>query len=241
MAISFPIYRSSVPQGVAMNRLSQALASMADGAFVINEKQQIIHWNQAAQELLGYTYDEISNQPCYEILAGCDDRGRLICQEQCRVVNTAFKGKTLTNFDASIRTKADGFRWINMSTFTFPVKDGENDRVLVHLFRDVAQKKHHEQFIDQVLTAAKNLLNETSPQTLSSVPVELRTIDLTSREREVLSLLTQGLSTKDIARSLSISSSTVRNHIRNILRKLHVHNRLEAVIYSFKHGLIGKD
>jgi hypothetical protein len=43
MAISLPSYHPSVLQGVAMNRLSQALASMADGAFVINEKQQIIH------------------------------------------------------------------------------------------------------------------------------------------------------------------------------------------------------
>ncbi len=65
--------------------------------------------------------------------------------------------------------------------------------------------------------------------------------DLTDREGEVLSLLVQGLSTNDIARSLSITSSTVRNHIRNILQKLHVHNRLEAVINASKHGLIGKE
>lgn len=71
--------------------------------------------------------------------------------------------------------------------------------------------------------------------------VESRTTDLTDREREVLSLLAQGLSTNDIARSLSITSSTVRNHIRNILQKLHVHNWLEAVVYAFKQGLVDKE
>ena len=54
-------------------------------------------------------------------------------------------------------------------------------------------------------------------------------------------LLAQGLSTNEIARSLSITSSTVRNHIRNILQKLHVHNRLEAVVYALKQGLLAKE
>jgi len=71
--------------------------------------------------------------------------------------------------------------------------------------------------------------------------VEFQPTDLTDREREVLSLLAQGLSTNEIARSLSITSSTVRNHIRNILQKLHVHNRLEAVVYVLKQGLLTKE
>jgi len=151
-----------------MNRLFQALASTADGAFVINEEQEIIYWNQAAQEILGYMSDEVAGQVCYEVLTGCDDQGRLTCHEHCRVAVTALKGETLTDFDASVRTKADGFRWVNMSNFTFPANDGVTARVLVHLFRDVTQKKQQEQFIDQVLAAAKNLQNETSSQALSS-------------------------------------------------------------------------
>lgn len=224
-----------------MNRLFQALASAADGAFVINKEQHIIYWNPAAQEILGYVSAEVSNQPCYEIVAGCDGQDRLICHEHCRVAMTALSGGIVTNYDARVRTKANGLRWVNMSTFTFPVNSGGTGLVLVHLFRDVTQKKQQEQFIDQMLAAAQNLQNETPPQAPSSVPVESRSTNLTDREREVLSLLSQGLSTNDIAHSLSISASTARNHIRNILQKLHVHNRLEAVIYAFKHGLVAKD
>jgi DNA-binding NarL/FixJ family response regulator len=54
-------------------------------------------------------------------------------------------------------------------------------------------------------------------------------------------LLVRGSSTTDMARALSISTSTVRNHIRNILLKFQVHSRIEAVLYAVKQGLIALD
>ena len=53
---------------------------------------------------------------------------------------------------------------------------------------------------------------------------------LTGRENEVLSLLASGLRTKSIADRLSISPTTVRNHVRNTLRKLEVHGQVEAIL-----------
>ncbi|MGA2852611.1 MAG: response regulator transcription factor [Verrucomicrobiota bacterium] len=53
---------------------------------------------------------------------------------------------------------------------------------------------------------------------------------LTSREAELLELLTQGLSNKEIAQKTSISAGTVRNHLANIFQKLHVRCRTEAVV-----------
>jgi len=52
---------------------------------------------------------------------------------------------------------------------------------------------------------------------------------LTAREWEVLDLLCEALSTDEIADALSLSSGTVRSHVKNILRKLHVPSRREAV------------
>ena len=52
--------------------------------------------------------------------------------------------------------------------------------------------------------------------------------ELTTREQEVLDLIAQGLSDKEIAAALSISLYTVKSHVRNILAKLHVNNRREA-------------
>ena len=53
--------------------------------------------------------------------------------------------------------------------------------------------------------------------------------ELTRREREILSLLAQGDAIDGVARGLSVNVQTVRRHVRNILRKLGVHNQLEAI------------
>jgi DNA-binding NarL/FixJ family response regulator len=61
---------------------------------------------------------------------------------------------------------------------------------------------------------------------------------LTPREIEVLMQLASGKSSEDIAEELKIAPLTVRTHVRNLLSKLGVHSRLEAVAFGVKHGLI---
>jgi two-component system NarL family response regulator len=61
---------------------------------------------------------------------------------------------------------------------------------------------------------------------------------LTDREMEVLRLVAQGMNNRDIARTLYISENTVKNHIRNILDKLGLHSRSEAVLYAVRESLI---
>ena len=62
--------------------------------------------------------------------------------------------------------------------------------------------------------------------------------DLTDREREILQLLAEGMRNDDIAAKLFISPQTVQTHVRNILGKLRVHSKLEAVSFAVKHGYI---
>jgi DNA-binding NarL/FixJ family response regulator len=61
---------------------------------------------------------------------------------------------------------------------------------------------------------------------------------LTDREMEVLRLVAQGMNNRDIAKELFISENTVKNHIRNILEKLHLHSRMEAVVYAVREKMI---
>ena len=61
---------------------------------------------------------------------------------------------------------------------------------------------------------------------------------LTTREVEVLRELGTGAANKDIAKRLYISENTVRNHVRNILDKLHMSNRVEAATYAVREGLM---
>jgi DNA-binding NarL/FixJ family response regulator len=62
--------------------------------------------------------------------------------------------------------------------------------------------------------------------------------DLTDREREILRLLAKGMRNDDIAKELFISPQTVQTHVRNILGKLRVHSKLEAVAFAVRHGAI---
>jgi NarL family two-component system response regulator LiaR len=63
---------------------------------------------------------------------------------------------------------------------------------------------------------------------------------LTSRELEILLLMAEGKSNQEIAEQLFIALRTVKTHVSNILSKLEAHDRTQAVIYAFKHSLIGE-
>jgi DNA-binding NarL/FixJ family response regulator len=61
---------------------------------------------------------------------------------------------------------------------------------------------------------------------------------LTEREMQVLRLVARGMNNRDIAKELFISDNTVKNHVRNILEKLQIHSRMEAVMVAVREKLI---
>ena len=61
---------------------------------------------------------------------------------------------------------------------------------------------------------------------------------LTPRQQEILELIASGRSTAEIARALTLSSETVRNHLRNLFRELHAHTRVEAIATAQRLGLL---
>ena len=89
-------------------------------------------------------------------------------------------------------------------------------------------------------TMASKILGEFSRHMKGSQP-EDPAAKLTPREREVLQLLTQGRSNKEIANTLCVSENTVKNHLKNILAKLHLQNRVQAVAFAFREGIVPED
>lgn len=225
-----------------MKQLFQAVSRSSEGAFILNDRQEIVFWNEAAQKLLGFSADELLNHPCYDILCGIDEKKRTICQRYCRVAITILHGGSPPNMDLFARTKDGQRRWINITTLAFPTENEELGHFIVHVFRDATQKKNNERFIEEIMTATRELQNEKEPSSISMIPAETLFASefetLTSREREVLLLMAHGLATDEMANMLSISTATTRNHIQNIMEKLGVHSRLEAVAFTYQHGLI---
>ncbi len=69
-------------------------------------------------------------------------------------------------------------------------------------------------------------------------PPEVPAPRLTPREMEVLEHIAKGMNNRDIANALFISENTVKNHVRNILEKLHLRSRMEAVLYAVRENLL---
>jgi DNA-binding NarL/FixJ family response regulator len=107
--------------------------------------------------------------------------------------------------------------------------------------------------IDEVATAVRAVAGGQSlisPAMASKLLTEFATLvkrddrqqvpapRLTDRELEVLRLVARGLNNKEIAKQLFISENTVKNHVRNILEKLQLHSRMEAVVYAVREKLL---
>ncbi|MHB8353713.1 MAG: two-component system response regulator NarL [Burkholderiales bacterium] len=119
---------------------------------------------------------------------------------------------------SAIRAGADGYL----------LKDTEPEEMLRHLEEALFGKTVISEGLTTLLAAA--LRQETLMR--SPNPAEL-----TERELTILLYLAQGLSNKLIARELDIMESTVKVHIRNLLKKLKFHSRLEAAVWAVTNGL----
>jgi two-component system NarL family response regulator len=88
-------------------------------------------------------------------------------------------------------------------------------------------------------SVATKILNQFSHLSQKPVPKPSRSEqELTDREIQVIKLIADGKTNKEIANSLTISEKTVKNHVRNIFQKLDVDDRTQAAIYAIKKGLI---
>jgi DNA-binding NarL/FixJ family response regulator len=84
----------------------------------------------------------------------------------------------------------------------------------------------------KLLTEFATMIKGDSPEDQVPAP------QLTDRELEVLKLVATGMNNRDIAKKLFISENTVKNHVRNILEKLQLHSRMEAVVYAVRKKIL---
>lgn len=90
-------------------------------------------------------------------------------------------------------------------------------------------------------TLVRKVINVISHNAQAGANEVLLAEDLTRREREVLRMVAEGCTNKEIAQKLFISENTVKNHLRSIMDKLRCKNRAEAVTIGFRAGIITED
>jgi PAS domain S-box-containing protein len=208
----------------------------ADGLCGIDRYQRIVQWNEAAQRMLGYAPREVMGRCCFEVLGGVDEHGCRVCRQGCPVYAQGADRQPPLSHDILTKTKSGSDIWLTVAT-VLPEDGAKGDVVLFHLFRDVTHSK--------LLQLGVRAMLETDPSNAASTAARssdtimaLSPSPLTAREREVLSFLAAGASTRQIAESLMVSTATVRHHVGAVLAKLHAHSRLEAVSLAHRHHLL---
>ena len=126
--------RSSTDEALAL------FTRTGDGVWAVDGNQRIVLWNQAAEELLGYTAEQASGQLCYQLLEGRDVRGCPFCGAECSVRKSAQLGQAVEAFTAQVRHRDGRAVWINVSIVALPKgPEAGHDVSLVHLFRLIGQ------------------------------------------------------------------------------------------------------
>lgn len=217
-----------------MTAFEEVFGQTGDGVVVIDGHFRVIYWNDAANELLGYSAAEALGRPCHEVMEGTDERGGLLCGPECDMLYCARNGERLHGYNMLTKRKDGKPVWLNVSTM-YMREFGEHQDVIVHMFRNIDNLKRAQELLQQVATLAAEQAPATAP---AADQPEEPMVKLTGREGEILQMLSRGLTTKGIARQLTISEATTRNHVQSILSKLDVHSQLAAVLYALRHRLI---
>jgi PAS domain S-box-containing protein len=212
-----------------MTPLFEALAQSPDPVFVTNRHNQIIFWNHSAELMLGYSADEAAGASCAGMLEGGDVHGNRYCSETCPVTQMAARGETVREFGLHLRAKDGQTLVVDVSILHFAIRPPDGF-LLAHILKPIpaADARPRGPLTEEPLRPALVAARE-SP--------DARARKLTPREVDVLGMLAAGHATAEIASRLHISNLTARNHIQNILEKLEVHSKAEAVAFAFQKRL----
>lgn len=126
--------------GGIMNKLFTLIEQSSDAAFVTDSKQQVIFWNQTAEQQTGYSAAEAVGQTCWQLLRGQTSQGVPLCGVNCPVFLQARSGRSSANLDMAIMSKSGLRMPLNFSSILVQEAQWPNgEPFLIHLIRPLSQ------------------------------------------------------------------------------------------------------
>ena len=193
-------------------------ARTGDAVYVVGPEYRIVHWDEQMESLTGVLSEEAVGKLCYEAVMGQREDGGPFCAHGCSVMHLARAHRPVSSFEMRIRPRSGDRCWVSVSNLTVETEEGP---YLVHLLRD-SQGTH------EALEMARGLI-QLSSKNEAPAPRRRDIPALTPRQLEVLQLLSEGKSVKEIGKGLYLSEATVRNHVRSLLQALGAHSQLEVL------------
>ncbi len=119
-----------------MKAITSLFNHTGDGVFILNDQQEIVSWNSAAVNMLGYNRDQVIGRKCWEVLQGETPEGQVYCQPNCPLHKRVNDGKAIGSFDLMVQREDGQQVLINVSTIPLAEQTITNKPVtLVHLWR----------------------------------------------------------------------------------------------------------
>lgn len=240
------------------NELVLDVQRLSEPAFAVNGSHQIVAWNDGAERLLGLKAEEVVGMRCYEALSTTEGALCVDCRFRCgpsvgaqRSPGASGARRAAAASKAYIAASPTERRRVNVTTLAAHTRAGQLR--VVHLLHDTheADTPPAEEVsahatppatpakrVTSAAAAQRSIAAATVGDASESSGKHRRPTMLTQRELEVLRLLGAGHSTDDIARELSITRVTARNHVNKVLDKLGVNSRLQAVVIASQLQLI---
>jgi len=201
-------------------RAASALGESTGAAFVIALDGTVVAWNDGAATLLGIPAEIALGQKCWQLVQGLGSDGRPVCHRYCAVIDGARRGVAELFVDVLVPLRgpddaggARARRHLVMGSMVLRDPDTTAPVAVRHSAHDLPSLR-------------AGLTRRMIEMQTGSAAIH----PLTRRERQVLELLVEGLTTAQIAGQLGIMTSTARNHIQRILDKLEVSNRAAAIV-----------
>jgi DNA-binding NarL/FixJ family response regulator len=217
--------------------LLDLLATGEPPALATDNNHRIVFWNRGAERVFSRSAAEALGRRCYDVLGGRDVFGNRFCRPDCAVVAMARRSEPVRGFELQVSPTGIASKALNVTVLQVP---GSRPDLftLVHILQPIDESSR----LARVLAASGAREVSAPMMKVPGVPEPpvAAIPPLTEREKEILSWVAAGLQNKEIADRLEISLATVRNHIHNILEKLGVHSKLEALSLAFRKGWIAQ-
>ncbi|HET7632495.1 MAG TPA: PAS domain-containing protein [Gemmatimonadaceae bacterium] len=211
------------------DQLDRLLQRTPDPAFALTSEGRIRGWNPAAERLTGIPAGEARGRSFAELLQPRDPLGQPVDREYCE---RAVRDGGVPSFDMQLRAPDGRELWINVSVLVFDAA-GPSPAVIVHLAHDITASRERRAAYGHLEQVAREIvqMDDAEPHLVPVSP-------LSEQEQRILRAFAEGLGPADVARSLDISTQTLRNHLHHVNQKLGTHNRLEAVMHAQRRRFI---
>ncbi len=220
---------------------SRILETASGPAVLSDGCGRIVGWNGQARDLFGYGDGfAVSGRKIESLLQLRDAFGRPVTEDRFPFYELACQGEPIESLEMTALTESGETRPVTASVVVV-LGPFEEDCHFLYLLRPRMRRRRSDEAIELILANGAlpvDKLGRADETKESKEEAKEEAPSLSPRQVEILRLVTEGLTNREIADVLELSVNTVRSHVQSILEKLQVRNKLQAAMLAVREDLI---